>query len=101
MSIDYTKHSLFGASKVAADILVQEYGRYFGMPTVSFRAGCLTGPAHAGTELHGFLSYLMICAVGGRPYRVFKNPATAGRCDPKPCYNWSLELGLRFRSASQ
>jgi len=71
MSIDYTKHSLFGASKVAADILVQEYGRYFGMPTVSFRGGCLTGPAHAGTELHGFLSYLMICAVSGRPYRVF------------------------------
>jgi len=71
MSIDYTKHSLFGASKTAADLLVQEYGRYFGMPTVSFRGGCLTGPAHAGTELHGFLSYLMICAVSGRPYRVF------------------------------
>src|SRR5437016_7564042 len=71
MSIDYTTHSLFGASKVAADILVQEYGRYFGMPTVSFRGGCLTGPAHAGTELHGFLSYLMICTVSGRPYRVF------------------------------
>src|SRR6266853_3136452 len=70
MSIDYTKHSLFGASKVAADILVQEYGRYFGMPTVSFRGGCLTGPAHAGTELHGFLSYLMICTVTGKPYRV-------------------------------
>ena len=71
MSIDYTKHSLFGASKVAADILVQEYGRYFGMPTACFRGGCLTGPAHAGTELHGFLSYLMICTVTGRPYRVF------------------------------
>ncbi len=71
MSIDYTKHSLFGASKAAADILVQEYGRYFGMPTVSFRGGCLTGPAHAGTELHGFLSYLMICTVTGRPYRIF------------------------------
>jgi len=71
MSIDYTKHSLFGASKTAADILVQEYGRYFGMPTVCFRGGCLTGPAHAGTELHGFLSYLMICTVTGRPYRVF------------------------------
>ena len=71
MSIDYTKHSLFGASKAAADLLVQEYGRYFGMPTVSFRGGCLTGPAHAGTELHGFLSYMMICAVTGRPYRVF------------------------------
>src|SRR5215213_5348785 len=71
MSIDYTKHSLFGASKLAGDILVQEYGRYFGMPTVCFRAGCLTGPAHAGTELHGFLSYLMICTVTRRPYRVF------------------------------
>ena len=71
MSIDYTKHSLFGASKTAADILVQEYGRYFGMPTTCFRGGCLTGPAHAGTELHGFLSYLMICTVTGRPYRVF------------------------------
>ena len=71
MSIDQTKHSLFGASKVAADVLVQEYGRYFGMPTACFRGGCLTGPAHAGAELHGFLSYLMKCAVTGRPYRVF------------------------------
>ncbi len=71
MSIDHTKHSLFGASKVAADVLVQEYGRYFGMPTACFRGGCLTGPAHAGTELHGFLSYLMKCTVSGRAYRVF------------------------------
>lgn len=71
MSIDQTKHSLFGASKVAADVLVQEYGRYFGMPTVCFRGGCLTGPAHAGTELHGFLSYLMKCTATGKPYRVF------------------------------
>ncbi len=71
MSIDQTKHSLFGASKVAADVLVQEYGRYFGMKTVCFRGGCLTGPAHAGAELHGFLAYLMRCAVTGRPYRVF------------------------------
>ncbi|MEP6936633.1 MAG: NAD-dependent epimerase/dehydratase family protein [Chthoniobacterales bacterium] len=71
MSIDQTKHSLFGASKAAADVLVQEYGRYFGMPTVCFRGGCLTGPAHAGTELHGFLSYLMKCTVAGTPYRVF------------------------------
>src|SRR4030095_8553719 len=70
MSIDHSKHSLFGASKAAADLLVQEYGRYFEMPTVSFRGGCLTGPAHAGTELHGVLSYLMICAVNGRAYRV-------------------------------
>lgn len=71
MSIDQTKHSLFGASKVAADILVQEYGRYFGMKTAIFRGGCLTGPAHAGTELHGFLAYLMKCTATGRSYRVF------------------------------
>src|SRR5260370_598274 len=71
MSIDYTKHSLFGASKVAGDILVQEYGRYFGMPTVSFRGGFLTGPPHATAGTHGFPSYLMICVVTGKPYRVF------------------------------
>ncbi len=71
MSIDQTKHSLFGASKVAADVLVQEYGRYFGLKTACFRGGCLTGPAHAGTELHGFLAYLMKCTVSGKPYRVF------------------------------
>lgn len=71
MSIDQTKHSLFGASKVAGDILVQEYGRYFDMPTACFRGGCLTGPAHAGTELHGFLAYLMKCTVTGKPYRIF------------------------------
>lgn len=71
MSIDQTKHSLFGASKVAADVLVQEYGRYFGMKTAIFRGGCLTGPAHAGTELHGFLAYLVQCTAKGRPYRVF------------------------------
>ena len=71
MSIDHTKHSLFGASKVAADILVQEYGQYFDMKTVCFRGGCLTGPCHAGTELHGFLAYLMKCTATGNPYRVF------------------------------
>ena len=71
MSIDQTKHSLFGASKVAADVLVQEYGNYFGMKTACFRGGCLTGPSHAGTELHGFLAYLMRCTVSGNPYRVF------------------------------
>ncbi|MEY2525672.1 MAG: CDP-paratose 2-epimerase [Verrucomicrobiota bacterium] len=70
MSIDATLHSLFGASKVAADILVQEYGRYFGMRTACFRGGCLTGPNHAGTALHGFLAYLMKCAVTGQPYTV-------------------------------
>lgn len=71
MSIDASKHSIFGASKVAADVMVQEYGRYFGMKTGVFRGGCLTGPAHAGAELHGFLAYLMKCTVTGRPYTVF------------------------------
>ncbi len=71
MSIDHTLHSLFGASKTAADLLVQEYGRYFQMPTVCFRAGCLTGPNHAGAQLHGFLAYLMKCTVTGDPYTVF------------------------------
>ena len=71
MSIDATLHSLFGASKVAADILVQEYGRYFGMKTSIFRGGCLTGPNHSGTQLHGFLAYLMKCAATGRPYTIF------------------------------
>lgn len=70
-SIDQSKHSLFGASKVAADILVQEYGRYFGMPTCCLRGGCLTGPHHSGVELHGFLSYLVKCNLEGREYRVF------------------------------
>ena len=71
MSIDQSKHSLFGASKVAADILVQEYGRYFGIKTGIFRGGCLTGPAHSGTQLHGFLAYLAKCVVNGNPYTVF------------------------------
>jgi len=71
MSIDSSTHSLFGVSKASADLLVQEYGRYFGMPTVCFRGGCLTGPNHAGTQLHGFLSYLMRCTMTGEPYTVF------------------------------
>jgi CDP-paratose 2-epimerase len=71
MSIDRCLHSLFGVSKVAADVLVQEYGRYFDMPTVCFRGGCLTGPNHAGARLHGFLSYLMRCAVTGDHYTVY------------------------------
>jgi len=71
MSIDQSMHSLFGASKVAADILVQEYGRYFGMRTAAFRGGCLTGPNHSGTQLHGFLAYLLKCAATGTPYTVF------------------------------
>ncbi len=71
MSIDCCLHSLFGASKASADILTQEYGRYFGLKTAIFRGGCLTGPAHSGAELHGFLSYLMKCCILGRTYRIF------------------------------
>jgi CDP-paratose 2-epimerase len=71
MSIDQCKHSVFGASKVAADVMVQEYGRYFDMKTAVFRGGCLTGPGHSGAELHGFLSYLMKCAITGTQYRIF------------------------------
>src|SRR3978361_827872 len=63
--------SLFGASKIAADVLVQEYGRYFSMPTTVFRGGCLTGPNHSGTKLPGFLAYLLNCTVTGEPYTVF------------------------------
>jgi CDP-paratose 2-epimerase len=71
LSIDQSKHSIFGASKVAADVMAQEYGRYFGMPVCTLRGGCLTGPNHSGVELHGFLSYLVKCNVEGREYKVF------------------------------
>jgi CDP-paratose 2-epimerase len=71
MSIDASMHSIFGASKVAADVMVQEYGRYFDMHTACFRGGTLTGPQHSATELHGFLGYLMKCTMGGTPYTVF------------------------------
>ena len=71
MSIDNTKHSVFGASKVAADVMCQEYGKYFGMNVGIFRGGCLTGPNHAGAELHGFLSYLVKCIVNNKPYTIF------------------------------
>lgn len=71
MSIDNSKHSVFGASKVAADIMVQEYGKYFGMHTGVFRGGCLTGPTHCGAELHGFLAYLIKCAVNKKEYKIF------------------------------
>lgn len=70
-TIDQSKHSLFGASKVAADVMVQEYGRYFNMPTCCLRGGCLTGPNHSGVELHGFLSYLIRCNLEGKQYTVF------------------------------
>lgn len=71
MSIDQSTHSLFGASKAAADLLVQEYGRYFGLRTACFRGGCLTGPNHSGTALHGFLAYLMKCVTTGMPYTIY------------------------------
>ncbi|HOQ32402.1 MAG TPA: NAD-dependent epimerase/dehydratase family protein [Candidatus Hydrogenedens sp.] len=71
MSIDQSQHSIFGASKVSADVMTQEYGRYFGMKTTIFRGGCLTGPQHAGAELHGFLAYLMKCVMTGREYRIY------------------------------
>jgi len=71
MSVDGCLHSLFGSSKLAADVLVQEYGRYFGMKTACFRGGCLTGPGHSGAQLHGFLAYLVKCAMTGTPYTVF------------------------------
>ena len=71
MSIDQSTHSLFGVSKVAADLMVQEYGRYFGLKTGVFRGGCLTGPAHSGTRLHGFLSYLARCCAGGKKYYIY------------------------------
>ncbi len=71
MSIDNCKHSVFGASKVAADVMVQEYGRYFGLKTGTFRGGCLTGPNHSGAQLHGFLSYLMLCAINKKHYTIF------------------------------
>src|SRR5208283_3298472 len=69
-TIDQSLHSLFGASKTAADVMVQEYGRYYGMPTCCLRGGCLTGPNHSGVELHGFLSYLVKCNLEGREYKV-------------------------------
>ena len=71
MSIDQTKHSLFGVSKASADLLVQEFGRYFGLKTGNFRGGCLTGPSHSGTRLHGFLSYLVRCSITGKKYYIY------------------------------
>jgi len=71
LSIDHSMHSVFGAGKLSADVMTQEYGRYFGLKTAVFRCGCITGPAHSGAELHGFLSYLVKCAVTGRPYLIY------------------------------
>ena len=96
MSIDQTKHSLFGASKVAADVLVQEYGRYFGMKTVCFRGGCLTGPGARGTELHGFLAYLMKCTVEG--CRTASSATRASRCATTSTATiWSTRSGSSSR----
>lgn len=81
MSIDQCLHSLFGASKVAGDVVAQEYGRYFGMNVVILRPGCVTGPAHAGVQLHGFLSYLMKCALNGDPYTIFGYLGKQVRCN--------------------
>ena len=71
MSIDNCLHSIFGASKVAADVMCQEFGRYFGMPVGIFRGGCLTGPQHAAVEWHGYLAYIVHCAITGRPYTIY------------------------------
>lgn len=81
MSIDNCLHSLFGVSKVAGDLLVQEYSRYFDIPAICLRPGCVTGPAHAGAELHGFLSYLVKCAVTGKPYTVYGYEGLQVRCN--------------------
>ena len=115
MSIDQSLHSLFGVSKVAADLLVQEYGRYFGLKTVCFRGGCLTGPGHSGAELHGFLSYLMKCIVTGRPYTIYGYKGKQVRdnihshdlvaafweyyCEPRPAAVYNLGGG-RFSNCS-
>ena len=77
-SIDQSQHSLFGVSKAASDLMVQEYGRYFGMNTACFRAGCITGADHSGAQLHGFLAYLMRCVMTGKPYTVFGYKGQAG-----------------------
>ena len=79
LRVDQSKHSLFGASKLAADVICQEYGRYFGMNTAAFRGGCLTGPAHSGAELHGFLAYLVQCCITGQHYTVFGYGGKQGR----------------------
>ena len=87
MSIDNTKHSVFGASKVAADVMCQEYGKYFGMNVGIFRGGCLTGPNHAGAELHGFLSYLVKCIVNNKPYTIF---GYKGKQERDNIHSWDL-----------
>ena len=106
-SIDQSKHSLFGSSKVAGDIMVQEYGRYFGMKTCCLRGGCLTGPNHSGVELHGFLSYLIKCNVEGRPYKVYgyggkqvRDNIHSARCRPlypRLLRSPALRRGLQYR----
>ena len=97
MRIDATTHSLFGVSKVAADVLVQEYGRYFGMPTVCFRGGCLTGPNHSGAELHGFLSYLARAVQEGSP--TGSSATRASRCATTSTRTTSATAIMAFADA--
>lgn len=100
-SIDQSKHSLFGASKVASDVMVQEYGRYFNMPTCCLRGGCLTGPNHSGVELHGFLSYLMKCNMTGREYKVYgyKGKQVRDNIHSEDVARFMLEFARRPRVA--
>jgi CDP-paratose 2-epimerase len=97
LRVDRSKHSLFGASKLAADVLVQEYGRYFGLRTGAFRGGCLTGPQHSGAQLHGFLAYLVRCAVTGTPYTVFGYKGKQVR-DNITRTTWSTPSGTSTRT---
>ncbi|MBA2545825.1 MAG: NAD-dependent epimerase/dehydratase family protein, partial [Solirubrobacterales bacterium] len=115
MSIDRSTHSLFGVSKATADLLVQEYGRYFDLPTACFRCGCISGPHHAGAKLHGFLAYLMKCVVTGTPYTVYGyegkqvrdnihsadlvEAAMAFHRDPKPAAVYNLGGGRESNSS--
>ena len=98
MRIDQSKHSLFGASKTAADIMVQEYGRYFGMPTACFRGGCLTGPNHSGVELHGFLSFLVKTALKGKTFTIF---GYRGKAGPRPDLTASTWCALSSHSSAR
>ena len=99
--IDQSKHSLFGASKLASDVMVQEYGRYFNMPTCCLRGGCLTGPNHSGVELHGFLSYLIKCNIEGREYKVYgyKGKQVRDNIHSHDVANFMMEFSKRPRIA--
>ena len=99
-SIDQSKHSLFGASKVAGDIMVQEYGRYFGMPTCCLRGGCLTGPSHSAVELHGFLSYLVKVNVTGGTYSVYRLQGQAGARQHPLARRCPIRRGIHQRAST-